>query len=420
MPEQRARISLDDVAAGVRLLAGLPSFLRNPVKPEQTREIVRQRLERREADFLSLMQDCVYLTLDEFKGRRAAVRGSATVTVHPAQLTNPRVPVHALIQSTGSRGNSTVGGINLPNAWDQAVNLGLYYDIRGGRRWVHGLWGVPGSATLRVLLHHCGFGGYPVRWFSHVDPGAPGLHPRYRWSSQAVRWGSLLAGTPLPNPVHAPLDASLTVARWIAGILRRGGVPNLYTYATSAVRLCYAAADAGIDLQGAHFTIGGEPITAACLAVISRAVARAGSRYASVEPGQIAYGCLAPEDADDHHLLTDLHSLIQMERGHEVPGLPGGALLISTLRRTSPFVLLNVSLGDQCILSQRQCGCPLERLGWTTHLRKIRSYEKLTAGGMPRWSPRPAKSCTSTRNGRRSHRRKGTLSVTASARPRRP
>jgi hypothetical protein len=28
------------------------------------------------------------------------------------------------------------------------------------------------------------------------------------------------------------------------------------------------------------------------------------------------------------------------------------------------------------------CGCPLERLGWTTHLREIRSFEKLTAGGM--------------------------------------
>ena len=28
------------------------------------------------------------------------------------------------------------------------------------------------------------------------------------------------------------------------------------------------------------------------------------------------------------------------------------------------------------------CGCPLERVGWTRHLRNIRSFEKLTAGGM--------------------------------------
>src|SRR5215212_9086421 len=39
-------------------------------------------------------------------------------------------------------------------------------------------------------------------------------------------------------------------------------------------------------------------------------------------------------------------------------------------------------MGDQAVLTRRACGCPLEALGWTTHLHTIRSYEKLTAGGM--------------------------------------
>jgi hypothetical protein len=34
------------------------------------------------------------------------------------------------------------------------------------------------------------------------------------------------------------------------------------------------------------------------------------------------------------------------------------------------------------VLSQRRRGCPLEQLGWTTHLHSIRSFEKLTAAGM--------------------------------------
>ena len=34
------------------------------------------------------------------------------------------------------------------------------------------------------------------------------------------------------------------------------------------------------------------------------------------------------------------------------------------------------------MLAERACGCPLERLGWATHLHTIRSYAKLTAGGM--------------------------------------
>ena len=34
------------------------------------------------------------------------------------------------------------------------------------------------------------------------------------------------------------------------------------------------------------------------------------------------------------------------------------------------------------MLTRRRCGCPLEALGWTTHLHAVRSFEKLTAGGM--------------------------------------
>jgi hypothetical protein len=45
-------------------------------------------------------------------------------------------------------------------------------------------------------------------------------------------------------------------------------------------------------------------------------------------------------------------------------------------------VLLNVSMGDRAALGPRACGCPLERLGWTVHLRDIRSFEKLTGQGI--------------------------------------
>jgi len=96
----------------------------------------------------------------------------------------------------------------------------------------------------------------------------------------------------------------------------------------------------------------------------------------------LAEGCLAPAAADDLHLLHDVHALVQPGPDVATPGLPAGALVISSLRPTAPLILLNVSLGDQAQLAHRECGCPLERLGWTTHLHTVRSFEKLTAGGM--------------------------------------
>ena len=86
--------------------------------------------------------------------------------------------------------------------------------------------------------------------------------------------------------------------------------------------------------------------------------------------------------ADDVHFLTDLHALIQAGEGGARPGLPPTAFLVTSLRTTAPLVLLNAGLGDQGVVAERGCGCPLERVGWTRHLHTIRSYEKLTAGGM--------------------------------------
>ena len=55
----------------------------------------------------ALHRSGVYLTIDELKGRRDASRGSARVTVDPAQLRNPSLQIHLTQQSSGSRGRRT-------------------------------------------------------------------------------------------------------------------------------------------------------------------------------------------------------------------------------------------------------------------------------------------------------------------------
>jgi hypothetical protein len=57
------------------------------------------------------------------------------------------------------------------------------------------------------------------------------------------------------------------------------------------------------------------------------------------------------------------------------------ALLFSALRPYARKILLNMETGDYASIVQRQCGCPLESLGWTDHLQDIRSFEKLNAVG---------------------------------------
>jgi hypothetical protein len=229
----------------------------------------------------------VYLTLDEFKGRCPVVRGGVTVEADPHRLRNPLSAPHLSGQTGGSRGASTPVTMDLGYLADVAVNRRLALEARGATDWEVAYWDVPGG-VLRPLLVYAKVGVVAYRWFSPVDLHAPGLHHRYRWSVRTLRWGGRLAGVSLPAPEHVPVDAPLPIVRWMASTLRAGKTPLLFTYSSPAVRLCQAARDAGIDLRGAQFSLYGEPITDARLAVIRGAGAVAQPLYVTTECSRIA------------------------------------------------------------------------------------------------------------------------------------
>jgi hypothetical protein len=100
-----------------------------------------------------------------------------------------------------------------------------------------------------------------------------------------------------------------------------------------------------------------------------------------MEAGRIGDGCLAPAAPDDVHVFHDRHAVIHADAGSG-PEVAPRTLLFSSIRDSAPVVLLNVSLGDQAVIDRRRCDCPLDELGWATHLHTIRSHEKLTVAGM--------------------------------------
>jgi hypothetical protein len=409
---------------GARFLAKLPAFLRSPIGVAEAEAILRRRHAERETDFLALARRAVYghpaspyrrllkragceygdlerlvrdeglegalrvlfrhgvfLTVAELKGRCSVVRGSLQFEVSPDGLRNRATAFHFPGQSGGSGGPSTALSIDLRFVRDVAANLAASLDARGAAGWQLAYWDVPGG-TIRPLLVCAKVGQAPRRWFSPVDPGSRDVHPRYRWSARALRWGGRLASVRLPAPEHVPLDDPRPIAQWMRQVLAAGATPCLLTYSSPAVRLAEAARAASLDLRGAHFLLYGEPVTAARLAIVRRTGAEAHALYIAMETWRLGEGCLAPAEADDVHFLSDLHALIQAGPDGDPLGLPGPALLVTSLRPTAPLILLNVTLGDQAVVADRRCGCALERLGWVRHLHTIRSYEKLTAGGM--------------------------------------
>jgi hypothetical protein len=415
---------LEDAVLGGRFLLRLPAFLRAPIGRADAEAVLRRRLAARATDFLALARDAVYprpespyrqlldhagcqygdleglvernglegalgalaragvfLTVAELRGRQPVVRGALRFTLGPGDLRNPLSAYHVPGRTGGSRGPGVALSIDLRFIRDVAANFSASMAARGAAGWQIAYWDVPGG-MIRPLLVAAKAGYPPHRWFSLVDPGSPGIHARYLWSARTVRWGSRLAGVTLPAPEHVPVSDPAPVARWLRQVLDAGQTPLLLAYSSPAVRLAETARAAGVDLRGARLLLYGEPVTAARLAVLQRVGAEALPLYIAMETWRLGEGCMRPDAADDVHFLSDLHALIQPDASTGGPGLPPAALLVTSLRSTAPLILLNAGLGDQAIVSDRRCGCPLERLGWTTHLHTIRSYEKLTAGGM--------------------------------------
>jgi hypothetical protein len=248
---------LDDVLMGVRFLRQLPAFLRRPVTVEEARATLKRRLENRERDFLvlakraiyehppspyrallqlagcehgdlarlvrqqgvegalrSLLRHGVYLTVNEFKGREPIRRGSTRLVANPGGVRNPASVRHGLAASSGSRGRPTVIPLDLRFVRDLAVTTCVAFDERRALDWVYSRWAEPGHLGLHLV--YPGFGlARPL--VLPVDPTGAALHPRYRWSGQALRLGSRLAGVPLRAPSSWP--SRLTpILRWPVGV----------------------------------------------------------------------------------------------------------------------------------------------------------------------------------------------------------
>jgi phenylacetate-coenzyme A ligase PaaK-like adenylate-forming protein len=161
---------------------------------------------------------------------------------------------------------------------------------------------------------------------------------------------------------------------------RRRTPAVLDTMVSSAVRLCSYAKENGIDISGTLLRMGGEPLTPAKAQLITDTGCRTTCFYSITEMSFVGAPCAAPRGIDDVHLLTD--KVAAIVRPKSIGTSSVDALIYTTLLPSSPKLLINVESGDFATLTHRECDCPMGRLGFTTHLSEIRSYEKLTSEGV--------------------------------------
>jgi hypothetical protein len=245
---QNEYLTFSNLKVTGRFLWALPGYLNTPLDESTARSELSRRLQKRDEAFLlnlkfavfenpanpyrelfdeagcklgdvesivredgleealsKLFRSGVYLTIDEFKGRKPIVRGSYVREADTQSFRNPNCTFHVAMSSGGSRSSGTATLFDLAFIRGCAVNSSLTLAARGGQEWQKTTWEVPSAGARFRLLKYALFGTPVTHWFSQLDLSAAGLNPLYAWSLRAMRWGSLLARRPLPKPTFALL-----------------------------------------------------------------------------------------------------------------------------------------------------------------------------------------------------------------------
>lgn len=407
-------------------LAGLPAYARQHMTEPRAREIVHRRLREREQNFLisldllvygyprspyrrlleaaqvsfgdvraslaaagldatlrTLRASGVYVAFDEFKGLRPIVRDGQEIPTRPEDFDNPTVSRYHTVSTGGSTGRARSVLLDLEHM-NARLPMHLLGDLFHGTYNVPtALWfEIPPGSGLGSVLQRIPTGNLPERWFTPVKGSGDGAGIRFKVATMATLAVVRAAGARVPWPEYLPLDRAHVIAEWARDALRRRGVCAIRGHVSKSLRVCLAAKAAGIDLTGAIVTGGGEPPTPAKVAQIESTGARFRSGYHFTEVGTVGLSCPTSDDPNDQHLYMDHLALIQAPR--EVPGFDVSvpSFHFTTLLTSAPKIMLNVESDDFGVVETRSCGCPFEELGFTTHIRDIRSFRKLTGEGV--------------------------------------
>lgn len=332
----------------------------------------------------ALREEGVYFSFDEVKGRCPVERHGHSFQVTSRDFINPFLVSAYQTESGGTTGQSTRVAQDLDHLSIQAAHFLLGFEAHGVLDHPHALWrGVlPDGSGLNNLLRCSHFGKPPSAWFTQNSIGYPRIPWRFKLASLGTVVWARMNGRQLPWPRHVPVSDATVVAEWMARTLDHHGHCLVSAPVSRALRVAQAAEKMGRCLEGATFVVAGEPVTPAKVAGIERSGARYFTTYGFSEGGRLALGCGNPSSTNDLHLLSDAFEVFTHPRTLPHSGQVVPVMNFSSLLLTTPMLLLNLEMDDYGVVEERRCGCPLEKLGYHTHIREVHSYRKLTGEGV--------------------------------------
>ena len=410
---------LSDLAGFVRLATGLPGFLAEPLSLPDAIEKVRHGMRNREAALLAkvrqaifdnqaspyrklfrfagcefgdvermvrsdgvegalrrLLDAGVYVSYEEFKGRKPVVRGNQTFEFRARDFDNPFIRAHISSSTGGSSGRPARIRIDLEHIAQSAPHWALWFASHGWLDRPLIVWtpNHPGIASRQLLAAK--FGKRFVKWF--VEAKMSGAKDRF---IAACVHAVVRRAAGFPKPEFVRRSETGRVGEYLVAMLQRGEKPCVTTSPSSAVYLSEEMQRRGISIANVTFLLGAEPVTPARKQSIEACGAKAVPTYGFSEGGNVGSQCPRAAVADEIHVSLDAYAVIQrpvqLDDERSV-----NALMLTALRPACPKVLFNTEIGDSATAVTGACDCLLGEMGYHLRLHTIRSFEKLTGEGL--------------------------------------
>jgi len=325
----------------------------------------------------------VYFTSDEFKGKSEVVRGGMSFGVSSKDFHRPKSVRGYTSQSSGTRNLPVSTLSSLEWLSIQTMGEAIFYSTHNLLAHQHAVYepiigGFSKFTLIRAKL------GLTVHKRFNLNVGTHSLlEAKYHWLYAYLvgKMGSWF-GPGIAKPEYLEPGDIKPIIEWIRENNHKGQSSCIRAVVSNGVKIARAALEEGISLEHLTFEVGGEPLTQSKKRLFDEARARVALRYGPGGDSGTMYGCGNANFIDELHVPQSVVSLVNNPRILDDGDSPIHPLMQTSLHPAAPRFLFNVEMGDYATLIERDCGCPLQKVGFTQHVHSVRSFEKMTGEGV--------------------------------------
>jgi hypothetical protein len=341
--------------------------------------VLRDGLESTLAD---LHRAGIYLSHDEFKGKKPIIRSGHTIPGTHESFLNPLVSGFFESRSGGSRSMGTITQRSMEDRlYRECYHYFLNREFDLDKRANVGMMPIlPASWGLGHCIQASRNGSRIERWFTVGGTLRSSGH--YRAVTKTLVILAKTMGADVPFPTYLKPNDFSQAAEWLAEMRRKENPCWVHGLVSPCVRIAAAALDKGLDISGTTFRVSGEALTDAKRRIIESAGAEVFPFYHIHEFGQIGTACRKMNKGNCVHVQRDAVAVISYRRTAPLTEFEVNSLLFTSLLPFAARILINAEMDDAGLLGPARCDCVYQKAGFVEQISDIYSYGKLTGQGI--------------------------------------